>query len=404
MTVEYNNLLDDYNLLLIRYTDEIWLKSTKVKMRMIHILVDNIKEMLEKNEIHYHKYQLSRDATRIFFFFNNKDLPWAIDTISKAFGVYSISPAIRTSNRMNNIIERTLEVGAKILTKDDTFALRVKRSGEHDFSSQDVARKAGKAILDHFPHLDLQVDLGAPEKIIYIEVRGEFSYIFTDIIISKWKGLPIKETRKVLAMDIGRRYDLLAGMFLMRRGCKIKPIMFKITDNQEEWNKRISNWQAILSFTPFSGIQGLQMDLTDSLNLLRRKLEKSDYLCSLCRLIRFKLIERLLTDSKPELKDYKALTDGFIYNNVSLCPDEVDLQTMVLCKNLLFTPLIGFEQNKITTYLSYISGDLNHIDYCKFKPENQRFDSETLKELYSSMNIETLITKIIKTQKEVIIQ
>lgn len=404
MAAEYDKLLNDYNLLLIRYTGEIWLKSTKVKMRMIHILMDNIKKMLEKKAIHYHKYQLSKDATRIFFFFNNKDLPRAIKTLSKTFGVYSISPAIRTSNRMKNIIERTLEVGAKILTLEDTFALRVKRSGDHDFSSQDVARKAGKAILDHFPNLNLQVDLGAPKKIIYIEVRGEFSYIFTDIIISKWKGLPIKETRKVLVMDIGRQYDLLAGMFLMRRGCKIKPILFKITDNQEEWNKRISNWREIVSFTPLTTISAFQLDLTESLNIVRKKLDSTDSICSLCRLMRFKVIGRLLEDESPELQDYMAVTDGFTHNNISLCPDETDLQTMVFCDKLLMTPLIGFAENKINTYLSYISDDLNPIDYCKYKPKGQRFDSDTLKELCSSLNIENLITQIIESQKEVIIQ
>jgi thiamine biosynthesis protein ThiI len=305
---------------------------------------------------------------------------------------------------MKNIIERTLEVGAKILNLEDTFALRVKRSGDHDFSSQDVARKAGKAILDHFPHLNLQVDLGAPDKIINIEVRGEFSYIFTDIIISKWKGLPIKETRKILVMDIGRQYDLLAGMFLMRRGCKIKPIMFKITNNQEEWNKRISNWRKVISFTPFTEIRAFQIDLTESLNIVHKKLGNSNFFCSLCRLIRFKVIGRLLDDGTPELQEYMAVTDGFTHNNISLCPDETDLQTMVFCDKLLMTPLIGFGEKKVNTYLSYISDDLYPIDYCKYKPEAQRFDSATLKELYSSLKIDNLITTLIKTQKEVIIQ
>lgn len=397
-------LLDDYNLLLIKYTDEIWLKSTKVKMRMIHILVDNLKLMLEKEEIHYHKYQLSNDSTRIFFFFNNKDIPRAIEVLMKAFGVYSVSPAIRTSDRMKNIIERTIEIADKVLNKGDTFALRVKRSGNHDFSSQDVARKAGQAILDNFPDLNLTVNLGDPEKVIYIEVRGEFSYIFTDILISKWKGLPIKESRKVLVIDNGRLYDLLAGMYLMRRGCNIMPILFNLTNKEEELKKRISNWRKILSFTHFSKIKALQIDLIGILDHVKEQVKDTDYLCGICRLTRFKIIERILEEDNSAFRDYKAFTDGITSANLSFCPDEIDLQSIALCKPLIFTPLIGLEVDNINTHLSYISEDLSHIDYCDYKPKNQHFDDESLKKLLNSLRIDSYISRVIRNQKELIIK
>ena len=398
------NLLDDYNLLLIRYTDEIWLKSTKVKMRMIHILIDNLKLMLEKEEIPYHKYQLSNDSTRIFFFFNNKDLPRAIEVINRAFGVYSLSPAIRTSDRMKNIIERTLEIADKVLNKNDTFALRVKRSGNHDFSSQDVARKAGQAILDNFPDLDLTVNLGDPEKVIYIEVRGEFSYVFTDIFFSKWKGLPIKESRKVFVMDNGRLYDLLAGVFLMRRGCNIKPVLFKLTDKEEELDKRMSNWGKILNFTHYSKIQAIRIDLTDILDHVREKMGDFDSLCGICRLTRFRTIERILEGDNSPLKDYKALTDGITYDNLSICPDEIDLQSIALCKPLLFTPLIGLKVDELETYLSDISEDLMNIDYCDYKPNNQQCDDRTLRELFNTLKIDDHINRALNNKKEIIIK
>jgi thiamine biosynthesis protein ThiI len=371
---------------------------------MIHILVDNLKLMLEREEIPYHKYQLSNDSTRIFFFFNNKDLPRAIEVINRAFGVYSVSPAIRTSNRMKNIIERTLEIADKTLNKNDTFALRVKRSGNHEFTSQDVARKAGQAILDNFPELNLTVNLGDPEKVIYIEVRGEFTYVFTDILISKWKGLPIKESRKVLVMDNGRVYDLLAGMFLMRRGCNIKPILFKLTEKEEEWNKRMSNWGKILNFTHFSKIQAIQIDLTNILDHVRKKMGDIDLLCGICRLARFRTIERILEGDNSPLKDYKALTDGITYDNLNVCPDEIDLQSIALCKPLLFTPLIGLDIDEIETHLSSISEDLMHIDYCDYKPNDQHFDEDSLEDLFKTLKIDDYITRALRNKKEIIIK
>ena len=225
--------LPQYNLILIRY-NEIWLKSTKVKMRMLKILMQNIRNMLEKAEISYHKYQLSKDSTRIFFFFKNEDLPAAVEVLKKVFGIYTLSPALRTSNRMKNITERAVEIAHQVLKEGDSFAIRSKRSGTHDFTSQDVARKAGQAVLEGLNHLNLSVDLSSPDEKIFIEVRGQFSYVFTDIVESKWGGLPIEPRKKVFVMDVGRRTDLLAGFLLARRGCQIFPVLFDMTEKRDQ--------------------------------------------------------------------------------------------------------------------------------------------------------------------------
>ena len=92
-------ILKQYNLILIRYA-EIWLKSQKVKIRMLKYLMNNIKNVLKRKAIPFNKYQMSKDSARVFFFFNNKDINNAINVLINAFGVHSISPAIRTSNKL----------------------------------------------------------------------------------------------------------------------------------------------------------------------------------------------------------------------------------------------------------------------------------------------------------------
>ena len=218
--------LEFYNIIKVNPSPEIWLKSRKVKIRMLKALMNNIKNSLKRVKISFHKYQLSKDSARIFFFFNNEDIKKASEVIKKAFGVYSFSPVLRTSNKLKNIIERTIEVGEEVLKTNDTFALRVKRSGFHDYSSQDVAIKVGQEVMDNFSHLNLKVNLSSPKKEIHIEIRGEFSYIFTDLIYTNWGGLPSEYTRKILCNDIGRLNDLLAAFLVMRRGCELYPIFF----------------------------------------------------------------------------------------------------------------------------------------------------------------------------------
>ena len=230
---EYLNL-NYYNLILIRY-NEIWLKSTKIKMRMIKALTNNIKSLLNRKKISFHKYQISNDSTRLLFFFNNEDIDRVIELLHYCFGIHSFSPALRTSNKIKNISERAIEIAEEIIKEGDTFALRVKRSGTHEYSSRDIAVKVGQAIVDHFKKLEinLKVNLSNPDKQIFIEVRDQFSYLFTDIIYSKWGGLPIESNKKIACMDIGRLNDLLAGFIIMRRGCQIYPILFDLTENDD---------------------------------------------------------------------------------------------------------------------------------------------------------------------------
>jgi len=393
-----------YNLILIRYTGEIWLKSQKVKMRMIKILTNNIQKMLDREGIPYTKYQITKDSARILFFFKHKDLVNAIEVIKKAFGIYSLSPALRTSKRIKNISERAIEIGEKIFKKDDSFALRVKRAGKHDFTSQDIANQVGQDIMDYFSYLNLSVNLNNPDKKIFIEVRNEFSYLFTDIFETPWEGLPIEYKKKVGVMDVGRQSDLLAGVLLMRRGCEIFPILFNLTDKKDVEEKWISNWKEVFQYTPFSKFTLIKINLNPILEVIKQKIDKNEYFCVICRLVRFHIIAKIIDKSQNGIHDIQAFTDGLNFNNLDFCTDDVDLYSISLnhlFSNLpIFTPLVGFDNNIILNDLEKISNRISKINYCKYKPKNQIIDYKIARKIYESLNIEDLIQDVIDKSKE----
>ncbi len=388
-------ILEQFNLLLIRYS-EIWLKSQKVKIRMLKILMDNLKKLLEREGISFHKYQLSKDSSRILFFFDNLDIENAITVCLRVFGIHSISPALRTSSKINNIMERTLEVAQLILEKGDTFALKVKRSGKHDFSSLEVAQTVGKAILDQFPELRLKVNLSNPKKTIFIEIRADFSYIFLEIIPSNWGGLPIEYNKKVLVMDIGRINDLLAGFLLMRRGCEIYPLLFDNSNNQETMQSWFENWQEVTKFVPYDHIPLKRINLYQILSKLAVKLEDNTHFCALCRMIRMAIVAKYLKTSKETfIPKIRAITDGTTLNNMTICNDIVDLESLSLNSLFsvypIFTSLIGLDENIINNLLSHISSNINKFTYCVFKPKNQEINVEIVKSLYETLKIEELV-------------
>ncbi len=399
-----NLLLKQYNLVLIRYA-EIWLKSQKVKIRMLKYLMNNIKNILKRNSIEFHKYQISKDSARVFFFFNNKDIPNAVKLLRNAFGVHSISPAIRTSNKIKNITERAIEVANEVLKKDDTFALRVKRSGTHSYTSMEVAQIVGKAILENFPSQNLKVNLTHPKKQIFIEIRGEFSYIFSQVIKSKWGGLPIEPQKKMVVMDVGRLNDLIAGFLLLRRGGEIYPILIDINENKASYETWLCNWRTLGEYIPYGRFQLIVIKINLILKEVASDLEESQYFCGICRLIRFEIISKILNNPNFQFHEkIRACVDGTSFNCSSFCPDSIDLDTLanntLISSFPIFTPIIGFSDKKLDDLAKKISPNLRNIDYCPFKPEEQEFNAEKLKKLYKSLKIDKLLEESIQNRLE----
>ena len=402
-----NNMtqLESYNIIKVNPSPEIWLKSRKVKIRMLKALMNNIKNSLKHARINFHKYQLSKDSARIFFFFRNEDIKKASEVIKKVFGVYSFSPVLRTSNKLKNIIERTIEVGEEVLKQNDTFALRVKRSGVHEYSSQDVAVKVGQEVIDHFSHLNLKVNLTSPNKEIHIEIRGEFSYIFTDVIYTKWGGLSIEHTRKILCGDIGRLNDLLAAFLLMRRGCELYPIVFEVSETPGLIEKRFLNWRELGKYSFHLDLVVKKINIVKILEKVRQTPVSNKYFCSICRLLRFDILSKLINklDDK-NFSSIRAISDGASLNNNTLCNDDVDLESIALnymfSEYPIFTPAIGVNKNKAGSLIKKISNEIELLDYCQFKPQNQEIDIEQIKILYKSLDLDTLIEKSIDDIKE----
>jgi thiamine biosynthesis protein ThiI len=139
----------------------------------------------------------------------------SIDILKKIFGIYSVSPAVKTQGDMDSISKYAVDISKKILNKEKSFALRVTRTGNHDFTSQDVAVKVGADICKATKS---KVNLTKPDFELFIEIRDKTAFIFTEKIHGAG-GLPLGTQGKVLAL-IDSPISLLAAWYLMRRGCK----------------------------------------------------------------------------------------------------------------------------------------------------------------------------------------
>ncbi|MHA1804448.1 MAG: THUMP domain-containing protein [Promethearchaeota archaeon] len=400
-------LLRFYNVLKIDYNSEIWLKSQRVKIKMLKVLIKNIRSMLNNANIPFTKYQLSDDSARIFFFFKNEHLSAAIEVLKNVFGIQTMSPALRTSNNLGHITSKCLEIAKHVLEPNDSFAIRVKRAGKQEYTSQDVANILGKAIMDEFAvQKNLSVNLTNPKKTIHVEIRNQFSYIFTDIIESNWKGLPIETHKKIMVMDVGRLEDLLAGFLMMKRGCLIHPVLFCLTKKEAIWQARMKNWKELLKYLPFLKFFLVKVDLLELLKKIHDNLQFTKYTCATCRLLRFHALAKILGEVEPSYpKEMKAISDGLTFTNHGYCSNIIDLNSLALNYNFnslpIFTPNIGYNEDDLRDMIIKISNNLLQVEYCDLKPKNQEFNKEVVMDLYNTLQLDDSLSKLLHDIKKI---
>jgi len=160
----------DYDLILIRY-GELSLKSSYVRKQFESTLIRNIKNAFECSNI-YGKIKTERG--RIYLY--TDEIARGLGVLKKVFGITSFSPAIKTTSDTADMITLALNFCQKTLNKEKSFALRITRTGEHDFSSQDVAVKLGNVIVDA---TKAGVDLSNPDFELFIEIRNKNAFFFT---------------------------------------------------------------------------------------------------------------------------------------------------------------------------------------------------------------------------------
>ena len=199
-----------YDLILIRY-GELALKGEVTRKHFEIALATNIKNALDCNKI---SFELKRERGR-FYLYADK-INESIDILKKIFGIYSVSPAIKTQIDMDSISKYAVDISKKVLAKEKSFALRVTRTGNHDFTSQDVAVKVGADICKA---TKAKVNLTKADFELFVEIRDKTAFIFTEKIHGVG-GLPLGTQGKVLSL-VDSPKSLLAAWYLMRRGCEV---------------------------------------------------------------------------------------------------------------------------------------------------------------------------------------
>ncbi|HUR69728.1 MAG TPA: THUMP domain-containing protein [Candidatus Thermoplasmatota archaeon] len=230
--------------ILVRY-GEIGIKSRSVRIQFEKRLVDRIEEQLVRREV---EAQVDRQEGRIMV--RAADTEKAVDALTHTFGVVSVSPAEPCDPTPEGVATATLEVARRRLREGEGFALRVKRVGDHAFTSLDVAKHAASRILlelaDRKPH----VDLDAPDVEVFAEVRHHEAFVFSRVERGPG-GLPLGSQGRVgVLVDSPRAVH--AAWLMGKRGSSLTFFSAE-PDRAAAWLAPLAAWVPRLNLRAIEG-------------------------------------------------------------------------------------------------------------------------------------------------------
>ena len=199
-------------LILIKYGE----LTTKGENReeFIKLLAKNIKNVLKK-----HNPRIDKNRVRMYIYCDNVDD--AINKLTKVFGIHGIVKAYKLDADIDKIKEVSLNL---LKDKEGTFKVETNRADKNfEIKSMDFNNLMGGYILKN---TNLKVDVHNPDTTLHIEIRGEGTYIYTDIIPGIG-GYPVGTQGKGLLMLSGGIDSPVAGYLALKRGVDIDCLYFE---------------------------------------------------------------------------------------------------------------------------------------------------------------------------------
>lgn len=157
-------------------------------------------------------------------------IDYAAESLTKVFGLVSVSPAWSMATDYEEIKKTALEVTELKLStmtpnKEGKISFKVEtRRADKKFpvNSQEISAEIGGMLLEKFGVLT--VDVKNPDFILYVEVR-ENSYVYTDILPAQG-GMPVGCNGKACLLLSGGIDSPVAGYMIAKRGVSLIAVHF----------------------------------------------------------------------------------------------------------------------------------------------------------------------------------
>lgn len=340
--------------LIIKFFSEIFIKSKKVRLSFIKILVNNITRILESLNIFFKIIQYW-DRLEVFFI-KNIDFLKIIDFFSKIPGIHSILLVNYHLFFDLSEISKLALIYYSSSIKYKTFCVRIQRNGNHDFSSIKAERFIGYVLNNKIK--SSKVKLNNPDVLIKIEIQNNI----VNFVKSTKKGIggfPIGTQGEVLSLISGGFDSSVSSYMLIRRGCVVHYCFFNFGVKNHLINIKKIVYHIWFNFSRSHQVKFIVVDFFPLLLEIFKKINDQQMN------IIFKRTMIRVTDKISDFLKFSCLVTGESIGQVSTQTlNNIHIVDMVT-KKLILRPLISYDKQKIIE----ISRKIGTEYYCSKFPE-----------------------------------
>ena len=175
------------------------------------------------NKLNGMNVNIFKDLSRMYIEFEDREIDLILAKINNIFGIHEYLVAVKVETNEDIIKKEVLDIISNERFK--TFKVETKRSDKRfPISSMDFSRIIGGIILKNIP--DISVDVHAPELLVNIEIRNDYTYIYTNSY-SGLGGFPSGTLGKGMLMLSGGIDSPVAGYLALKRGISLNAVYFE---------------------------------------------------------------------------------------------------------------------------------------------------------------------------------
>ncbi len=245
------------------------------------------------NKLEEYDVKISSDLSRMYIEFNDDDLDKILKRINNIFGIHEYLVAFKVETDIEQIKKQVLEI---IKNENfNTFKVETKRSDKNfPIQSIEFSQMIGGLILKNTNNK--KVDVHNPELLVNIEIRKDFTYIYTNYYYGLG-GYPNSTLGKGLLMLSGGIDSPVAAYLAMKRGVKIEAVYFEAIPHTsiEARNKVISICQKLSVYT--KEIKLHIVPFTELQEEIYKNVDK-DYVITIMRRMMYRITSKLAKKRK----------------------------------------------------------------------------------------------------------
>lgn len=393
---------------IIKLHPEIMIKSRSVRKRFTQILQANIRQVFKRNQL---SVEVLNQYDKLVLKLPEKTLPYADQVRQLLSQVPGIDQCVRVLeshyHSIDDIFQQVKAVWQHKLV-DKTFAVRVKRKGQQDFSSTDVAAYVGGGLNQSCETGG--VKLKHPDVTVNLEIEREKLYIVEDHFRGLG-GMPIPTQQDVLSLISGGFDSGVASYQMIRRGAKTHYVFFNLGGRDHEIGMRSVVDHLWRTFSSSHKVKFIAVDFAPVVHEILEKVDSGQMGV---------VLKRMMLRAASQVADGLAI-DALVTGE---CLGQVSSQTLTnlhvidqVTEKLILRPLICSDKNDIIQIARKIGTEdfaKSMPEYCgvisqrptvaaklgKIRAEEAKMDMSVLDRVVSEANVEDIraVTKELQSQ------